>query len=175
MIFIHTPMLTLEDIGQRFKEFETLNDKGIPNIIQNWGNQLIAQMRNNLTKNKSNATSQLLQSMIGKVTTTATGYNVSIIMNDYYVNVENGQPPGTFVKTKHLYDWIENKKDLQVRIISKSPNRIAATKSLAYVIQQKIKENGTEARPFIEPALSKVTTQVLTDRITTYIKDSIEK
>ena len=166
-------MANLEDIGNNFKEFNTLNEKGIPNIIQNWGNELIAQMRNNLTKNKSNASNQLLQSMIGKVTTPPTGYDLTVSMEDYYISVEDGQKPGTKVAQKNIYEWIENKADIQSKIISKSPDKIAATRSLAYVITRKIFREGTEAKPFIRPALKQVTTEVLSKRISKYIVESL--
>lgn len=166
-------MANLNDIGNNFKEFNTLNEKGIPNIIQNWGNELIAQMRNNLTKNKSNASSNLLQSMIGKVTTPPTGYDLTVSMEDYYINVEDGQKPGTKVAQKNIYEWIQNKSDIQNRIISKSPDKIAATRSLAYVITRKIFREGTQAKPFIRPALKQVTTEVLSKRISKYIVESL--
>ena len=166
-------MANLEDIGNNFKEFNTLNEKGIPNIIQNWGNELIAQMRNNLTKNKSNASNQLLQSMIGKVTTPPTGYDLTVSMEDYYISVEDGQKPGTKVAQKNIYEWIENKADIQSKIISKSPDKIAATRSLAYVITRKIFREGTQAKPFIRPALKQVTTEVLSKRISKYIVESL--
>jgi hypothetical protein len=166
-------MATLEDIGKNFKEFTPSYNDGVPRIIQNWGNELIAQMRNNLTQNKSNASSQLLQSMIGKVTTPSTGYDLTVSMEDYYVNVEDGQKPGTKVAQKNIYEWIQNKADIQSKIISKSPDRIAATKSLAYVITRKIYREGTQAKPFIRPALNQVTTDVLSKRISKYIVDSL--
>lgn len=166
-------MANLEDIGQNFKDFETLNDKGIPSIVQNWGNELIAQMRNNLTKNKSNASNQLLQSMIGKVTIPPTGYDLTVSMEDYYINVEDGQKAGTKVAQKNIYEWIQNKADIQSKIISKSPDRIAATKSLAYVITRKIHREGTKAKPFASPALKQVTTQTLATRISEYIVESL--
>lgn len=170
-------MANLEDIGNNFKEFNTLNEKGIPNIIQNWGNELIAQMRNNLTKNKSNASSNLLQSMIGKVTTPPTGYHLGVSMEDYWFYVENGRKPtqagGDGQLYKNIYEWIQNKADIQSKIISKSPDRIAATKSLAYVITRKIHREGTTARPFASPALKQVTTQTLATRISEYIVDSL--
>lgn len=166
-------MANLNDIGQNFKDFQTLNGKGIPSIIQNWGNELIAQMRNNLTQNKSNASSNLLQSMIGKVTTPSTGYDLIVSMEDYYINVEDGQKPGTKVAQKNIYEWIQNKADIQSRIISKSPDKIAATRSLAYVITRKIFREGTQAKPFIRPALKQVTTEVLSKRISKYIVESL--
>jgi len=166
-------MATLEDIGKNFKDFTPSDNDGVNRIIQNWGNELITQMRNNLTQNKSNASGQLLQSMIGRVDTPPTGYNLIVSMLDYYVKVEEGQKAGTKVAQKDIYKWIQNKADIQSKIISKSPDRIAATRSLAYVITRKIYREGTQAKPFIQPALKQVTTDVLSKRISKYIVDSL--
>ena len=170
-------MANLNDIGQNFKDFQTLNNKGIPSIIQNWGNELIKQLQNNLLKNKSNASSSLSQSITPEITEPATGYNLSIMMQDYWFYVENGRKPtqggGNGQLYKNIYEWIQNKADIQSKIISKSPDRIAATKSLAYVITRKIHREGTKARPFASPALKQVTTQTLATRISEYIVESL--
>ena len=166
-------MATLDTIGKNFKDFTPSDNDGVTRIIQNWGNELITQMRNNLTQNKSNASGQLLQSMIGRVDTPPTGYNLIVSMLDYYVKVEEGQKAGTKVAQKDIYKWIQNKADIQSKIISKSPDRIAATRSLAYVITRKIYREGTQAKPFIQPALKQVTTDVLSKRISKYIVDSL--
>ena len=170
-------MANLNDIGQNFKDFQTLNNKGIPSIIQNWGNELIKQLQNNLLKNKSNASSSLSQSITPEITQPATGYNLSIMMQDYWFYVENGRKPtqggGNGQLYKNIYEWIQNKADIQSKIISKSPDRIAATKSLAYVITRKIHREGTQAQPFASPALKQVTTQTLATRISEYIVDSL--
>ena len=167
--------MRLEDLGSNFNEFQPLNDKGIISIVQNWGNELIKQLQNNLLKNKTNASNSLSQSINPKITQPQGGYNLTVQMLDYYINVEEGQKAGTKVKQKDLIEWIQNKKDIQSRIISKSPDKIAATRSLAYVIQRKIYREGTTAKPFISPALKQVTTATLAKRISTYIVDSLTK
>ena len=78
--------------------------------------------------------------------------------------VENGQPPKTRVKVKSIEEWIQN-KGIQPRGISK--------KSLAIAITKKIYNRGTAARPFISPALTDKTQQVLSDRIGKYIADTL--
>jgi hypothetical protein len=170
-------MPTLEDIGKNFKDFTPSDNDGVNRIIQNWGNELIKQLQNNLLKNKSNASSSLSQSITPEITQPATGYNLSIMMQDYWFYVENGRKPtqggGSGELYKNIYEWIQNKRDLQVNVISKSPDRIAATKSLAYVITRKIHREGTKARPFVSPALKQVTTQTLATRISEYIVDSL--
>ena len=170
-------MPTLEDIGKNFKDFTPSDNDGVTRIIQNWGNELIKQLQNNLLKNKSNASSSLSQSITPEITQPATGYNLSIMMQDYWFYVENGRKPtqggGSGELYKNIYEWIQNKRDLQVNVISKSPDRIAATKSLAYVITRKIHREGTKARPFVSPALKQVTTQTLATRISEYIVESL--
>lgn len=170
-------MPNLEDIGKNFKDFTPSNNDGVTRIIQNWGNELIKQLQNNLLKNKSNASSSLSQSITPEITQPATGYNLSIMMQDYWFYVENGRKPtqggGNGQLYKNIYEWIQNKADIQSKIISKSPDRIAATKSLAYVITRKIHREGTKARPFASPALKQVTTQTLATRISEYIVESL--
>jgi hypothetical protein len=170
-------MATLDSIGKNFKDFTPSDNDGVSRIIQNWGNELIKQLQNNLLKNKSNASSSLSQSITPEITQPATGYNLSIMMQDYWFYVENGRKPtqggGSGELYKNIYEWIQNKRDLQVNVISKSPDRIAATKSLAYVITRKIHREGTKARPFVSPALKQVTTQTLATRISKYIVDSL--
>ena len=168
-------MATLEDIGKRLGAYEQPQNDGISRIVQNWGVQLIREMQINLLRNKSNASSSLSQSLTNNVEPTRTGYKLQILAEDYYQYVEEGRKAGKPPPIQNIFDWIVNKKSVQLKSISKAKNRIQATKSLAYVIAKKIGKEGTRAQPFINPALSKVTTQVLTDRITTYIKDSIEK
>ena len=170
-------MPNLEDIGKNFKDFTPSNNDGVTRIIQNWGNELIKQLQNNLLKNKSNASSSLSQSITPEITQPATGYNLSIMMQDYWFYVENGRKPtqggGNGQLYKNIYELIQNKADIQSKIISKSPDRIAATKSLAYVITRKIHREGTKARPFASPALKQVTTQTLATRISEYIVESL--
>ena len=170
-------MATLDSIGKNFKDFTPSDNDGVSRIIQNWGNELIKQLQNNLLKNKSNASSSLSQSITPEITQPATGYNLSIMMQDYWFYVENGRKPtqggGSGELYKNIYEWIQNKRDLQVNVISKSPDRIAATKSLAYVITRKIHREGTKAKPFVSPALKQVTTQTLATRISEYIVESL--
>jgi hypothetical protein len=170
-------MATLETIGKNFKDFTPSDNDGVTRIIQNWGNELIKQLQNNLLKNKSNASSSLSQSITPTITQPATGYNLSIMMQDYWFYVENGRKPtqggGNGQLYKNIYEWIQNKADIQSKIISKSPDRIAATKSLAYVITRKIHREGTKAKPFASPALKQVTTQTLATRISEYIVESL--
>ena len=168
---------SLNKIGGQWGEYNPATDDGIIRIIQNWGNELIAQMQNRLRSNKTNASSSLSQSINQTVKSRQNGYDLKVLMNDYWEYVENGRKPtqkgGSGVLYKNIYEWIQNKQPLQAKI-AQSPDRIAATKSLAYVITRKIHKEGTKAQPFVIPSLKQVTREELGRRIGQYIADSLK-
>jgi hypothetical protein len=167
---------SLESIGKEYSDFNPSEDDGILRIVQNWGNELIAQMQNRLRINNTNASSSLSQSINPEIKGTQRGYRLTVLMQDYWFYVENGRKPtkggGNGELYKNIYEWIQNKREMQMKI-SQSPDRIAATKSLAYVITRKIHREGTKAQPFVTPSLKKVTTQTLAQRIGRYIADTL--
>lgn len=170
-------MKTVEEIGKEWSSYNPESNGGILRIIQNWGNELISNFRSNLQKNKSLASNRLFSEIEPEITGTKTGYNLKIQMLDYWKWVENGRPPtrsnspSNPTLQKSIEEWIVNKK-IQVRT-SKNQDRRTAIKSLAYVIARKIHRNGTKARPFISPALTREMQQTLTDRIGKYIADTL--
>lgn len=162
----------LEKFGEKNRAFNPSEDDGILRIVQNWGNELIAQMQNRLRINKTNATSSLSQSIEPQIKGTQSGYRLTVLMQDYWQYVEEGRKPGKMPPIKNIYEWIRYKRPMQEKI-SQSPDRIAATKSLAYVIARKIGQKGTKAQPFVTPSLKQVTTQTLAQRIGRYIADTL--
>jgi hypothetical protein len=167
---------SLESIGKEYSDFNPSADDGILRVVQNWGNELIAQMQNRLRANKTNASSSLSQSIEPQIKGTQSGYRLTVLMQDYWFYVENGRKPtkggGNGELYKNIYEWIRYKTPMQQKI-AQSPDRIAATKSLAYVITRKIHREGTKAQPFVTPSLKQVTTQTLAQRIGTYIADTL--
>jgi len=162
----------LEKFGDKNRAFNPSEDDGILRIVQNWGNELIAQMQNRLRINKTNATSSLSQSIEPQIKGTQSGYRLTVLMEDYWQYVEEGRRAGKMPPIKNIYEWIRYKRPMQDKI-QQSPDKIAATKSLAYVIARKIGQKGTKAQPFVTPSLKQVTTQTLAQRIGTYIADTL--
>lgn len=162
----------IEKFGDKNRAFNPSEDDGILRIVQNWGNELIAQMQNRLRINKTNATSSLSQSIEPQIKGTQRGYRLTVLMEDYWQYVEEGRKPGKMPPIKNIYEWIRYKRPIQDKI-QQSPDKIAATKSLAYVIARKIGQKGTKAQPFVTPSLKQVTTQTLAQRIGRYIADTL--
>jgi len=164
---------SLESIGKEYSDFNPSADDGILRVVQNWGNELIAQMQNRLRANKTNASSSLSQSIEPQIKqASADNLRLTILMEDYWQYVEDGRRAGKMPPIKNIYEWIQNKRPIQQKI-AQSPDRIAATKSLAYVIARKIGQKGTKAQPFVTPSLKQVTTQTLAQRIGRYIADTL--
>tara|TARA_S200002703_G_scaffold65796_1_gene56890 strand:+ start:164 stop:676 length:513 start_codon:yes stop_codon:yes gene_type:complete len=162
----------LEKFGDKNQAFNPSDDDGILRIVQNWGNELIAQMQNRLRSNKTNATSSLYESINPQIKGTQRGYRLTVLMEDYWQYVEDGRRAGKMPPIKNIYEWIRYKRPMQDKI-QQSPDKIAATKSLAYVIARKIGQKGTKAQPFVTPSLKQVTTQTLAQRIGRYIADTL--
>ena len=162
----------IEKFGDKNRAFNPSEDDGILRIVQNWGNELIAQMQNRLRINKTNATSSLSQSIEPQIKGTQSGYRLTVLMEDYWKYVEEGRRAGKMPPIKNIYEWIRYKRPIQDKI-QQSPDKIAATKSLAYVIARKIGQKGTKAQPFVTPSLKQVTTQTLAQRIGRYIADTL--
>jgi len=167
---------SLDSIGKEYSDFNPSADDGILRIVQNWGNELIAQMQNRLRINNTNASSSLSQSIEPQIKGTQKGYRLTVLMQEYWFYVENGRKPtkasGNGELYRNIYEWVQNKREMQMKI-SQSPDRIAATKSLAHAITNKIHKEGTQSQPFVIPSLKKVTTQTLADRIAKYIAGNL--
>lgn len=164
-------MTTLEQLGEAASNFNPKGG-GFLRIVQNWGQEIIENMRNNLRKQNALASKNLYQQIEALPSFTPQGANLKINMLEYWQFVENGRRAGKMPPLKPIYEYIQNKRELQTKI-AQSKNRIAATKSLAYVIARKIGREGTKAQPFVAPTITDKTLQTLSDRLGQYLADSL--
>jgi len=164
-------MTTIDELGEAASNFNPQGDKFL-RIVQNWGNEVIANMRNNLRRNNALASKNLYQQIEAMPTFTPQGANLKIQMLEYWQFVEYGRRAGKMPPVSALIEYVQNKRELQTKIAN-ARDRIAATKSLAYVIARKIGREGTKAQPFVQPALTQQTLQTLSDRLGQYLADSI--
>ena len=129
--------------------------------VQECLEDFLANVVTELTKNLrdarggrgANATGSLSQS-IGEnlqdgVEITAKGFNLNIELNDYYVDVDEGQEAGTRVSTRSILHWLQNKPNLEPR------QPILPDEDIAYLISRKIFRKGTEATNFYSDVMTK--------------------
>lgn len=169
-------MPTIEQLGEAASNFNPQGDKFL-RIVQNWGQEIIENMRNNLRKHNALASKNLYQQIEAMPSFTPQGANLKINMLEYWEWVDQGRPPtksntkGNPTLQQSLEEWIRF-KGIQVRT-SSNQNLESRIKSLAFVIARKIHSKGYKAKPFVTPAITKETLQTLSDRLGQYISDSI--
>ena len=163
--------------GAGITQEEAFVSEGLVRVIQNWGEQLAAEMRINLLKQKRKASGRLLSSIAAPLKINSpTSYTSEIVAEDYAEFVDAGRPPTRTKGNGQLYrsiqEWIVEKriKDNKGR---KYTSRKQEVNSLAAAISKSIHRKGYKGKPFIVPALKKVSVQILTERIEKYLSEEL--
>lgn len=159
----------LSDIGVKKSLFDDLKSPDINGIIVDWGNDLITALRDKLAKNKSNASGSLSSNIKPVIRASAKGVNYIVIMNDYYINVEEGQAPKQ-VAYKDILQWMKEKRRYGV---FKSAFNNGIESVIAKIIVRNIGERGTKARPFIAPTLNQKRLDTLSQSIADFLAQKI--
>ena len=159
----------LSDIGVKKSLFDDLKTPDINGIIVDWGNDLITALRDKLAKNKSNASGSLSSNIKPVIRASAKGVNYIVIMNDYYINVEEGQQPKQ-VAYKDILQWMKEKRRYGV---FKSAFNNGIESVIAKIIVRNIGERGTKARPFIAPTLNQKRLDTLSQSIADHLAQKI--
>jgi hypothetical protein len=159
----------LSDIGVKKSLFDDLKTPDINGIIVDWGNDLITALRDKLAKNKSNASGSLSADIKPVIRASAKGVNYIVIMNDYYINVEEGQQPKQ-VAYKDILQWMKEKRRYGV---FKSAFNKGIESVIAKIIVRNIGERGTKARPFIAPTLNQKRLDSLSQSIADHLAQKI--
>lgn len=159
----------LSDIGVKKSLFDDLKTPDINGIIVNWGNDLITALRDKLAKNKSNASGSLSSNIKPVIRASAKGVNYIVIMNDYYIDVEEGQQPKQ-VAYKDILQWMQQKRRYGV---FKSAFNKGIESVIAKIIVRNIGERGTKARPFIAPTLNQKRLDTLSQSIADHLAQKI--
>jgi hypothetical protein len=151
---------------------EEIQSGGVNAIIQDWGNKLIEALRTKLKKNKSNASGSLSANIQPTIEPTSKGEKLIITMNEYWVDVEEGQAPGTMVSAKSLIQWMKEKRRYGLF-------KSAFDKRIESVVARKISKNiyasGTKARPFIKPTLTQKRINELSQNVADYFAANLFK
>ena len=121
-------------------------DSPLQQAIQQVGNQIVAEMRATLQRNKNDNTGQLSNS----ITATVEGTELIISMDEYGKWVNNGAERGSGRKPpiRAIERWIAKN--------GITPKQGISRKQLPFVIQMSIGKRGQTRRkafPFIEPSI----------------------
>ena len=118
-------------------------------VLNEFADAFIQNARNNLDANQSNASYNLYNSFEKVIEVGEDYFKVSISLADYWQFLENGRAPGKFPPVDKIKEWIE------VKPINPTPlsnGKTPSVEQLSFLISRKIANEGTEGKPFFEPA-----------------------
>ena len=118
-------------------------------VLNEFADAFIQNTRNNLDANQSNASYNLYNSFEKVIEVGEDYFKVSISLADYWQFLENGRGPGKFPPVDKIKEWIEVKP---VNPTPLSNGKTPSVEQLSFLIGRKIANEGTEGKPFFEPA-----------------------
>ena len=138
-------------------------------VLNEFADAFIQNARNNLDANQSNASYNLYNSFEKVIEVGEDYFKVSISLADYWQHVENGRGPGKFPPADKIKEWIE------VKPINPTPlsnGKTPSVEQLSFLISRKIANEGTEGKPFFEPAKEQ-TIREFEDKINQAIEEDV--
>jgi len=125
--------------------FLKINEKALPGeverVIHELGIKILDESQKNLATSGSIDRGTLLKS--GKIIFRPLESEITYPV-PWAVSIEYGRTPGSMPPVASIEGWVKRKLSV------KDP------KSVAWAIAKKIKEEGTQAKPFLRPAIEKV-------------------
>jgi len=133
------------------KEFSNVSDT-LFDFLSSTVDALTKSLRTVREGRGANATGALSESIAENIQNgvqqTRGGFTMEIELNDYYIDVDEGQPVGTRVPQASILHWVKNKPNL----VPRQP--ILPDEQIAYLITRKILEKGTEATHFYSDVMT---------------------
>ena len=143
---------------------------GLSDLLEDFGNEIIKALQNNLDSKGINASSNLRQSIDFTVKILGDNYRFQLSLEDYYKWVDKGRKTGRMPPDKFsgLKGWISHKgikppMEYNVKVKTKKgivvkrrrfKDIIQANKSLSFLIRRKIGMKGTKATNFYSDVIN---------------------
>lgn len=138
-------------------------------VLNEFGDAFIQNARDNLQSDGSIATGELYDSFEKIVEIGDDWFKVSISLADYWRFLENGRGPGKYPPPDAIRNWIEVKP---VTPYAGVDGKVPSVEQLTFLISRKIAEEGTDPKPFFEPAKEQ-TIRDFEERISLAIQEDV--
>ena len=119
---------------------ENIEWKHLSQVLEDFATYLIQVARDNLSKNGTNASGTLADSMDYKIVIGEDRFTVYILMESYWDYVEFGRKPGRRPPIWKIMEWIMVKP---VQVTARTPS----VESLSFAIQKSLKDKNGYAPP----------------------------
>ena len=145
------------------------NDSTIQSILYQVAYDVALDYQTEL-RNQGISATGALANVDFEVTIGENSYGISLILQDYWKNVEYGRRPGKFPNVTKLQEWIQVRKILPRPM---SNGKLPTEKQLTFMIGNSIKEKGIQPKPALANALRKNETHL--NKIKEAVGKSLDK
>lgn len=115
------------------------------NALNQVGQELVSEIKNQLSQDKKNASGALSNSIAYDISATKDGYELNIMAEDYLKYVDKGRKPGSKMPPSNkLIPWVESRG---IKFDG------ASTPQVAFVIARSIGEKGIAATNIIQKSI----------------------
>lgn len=129
-------------------------DKNVIYIIEEFGKDLIDQYKSAIHDFEIDASGELSSTaQYSKTTSTNNGYNIVLLLKEYWQYVEYGRKEGSFPPVDSIRQWINDKNIIAMPYEVNGEYRIPTNEQLAFLIGRKIFEKGIEPRPILQESV----------------------
>lgn len=125
----------------------------LTNVLNDFGRFLVDEYKDNLILNDKNASYDLYNSVSYGIKRGNDELNVTIELNDYWKNIENGRKAGEMQPISKIEEWIKVKPVLPRPM---NNGKLPTTKQLASFISRKIELEGIKPQPLLQQSLDDV-------------------
>ena len=159
---------------------ELIKFQRLANVLEEFGNAIANQYKQNLLDSGRNASGKLYNSIHSQVKVNNMTYDVELEMQEYWKWIENGRPPTRTTTPSNpplrelILEWIRVKPVLPTPINGKLPTE----EELAYLITRKIHREGFDGKPDLSNALESAETewkQKIEDAIDADVIESLDE
>lgn len=140
-------------------------------VLLDFGNEVRNAYQDNLITNNRIASGELLNNVTYKVQRKGETFLVILNLAEYWQYVENGRKPGKWPPRKAILDWIKVKPVLPT---PDARGNLPTPESLAFLIQRKIGERGTQGTGDLSDAIDAIYSKYI-ERIDQAILDDFSQ
>lgn len=115
-------------------------------VMDEFGKDLVAELRRELAEKGKNATGNLINSLSYRLVSVEDGFEIEINSEEYLKNVDKGRQPGKMPPSNKLMTWVEARG---IKMANKKGG-VMTTQQAAFVIARAIGRKGINPTNVVE-------------------------
>lgn len=147
---------------------EDIEFENLYKVLVDYASKLSALYKSKISPHRSSG--RLEDSVDFRVEIVNGDYIVSLNLEDYYINLEEGRSPGTFPNLSEIKKWISTKPVTWANFLGTNDQQ-------AYLIGRSIERNGIVGHHYLEDSIERLQSELIrdiTEALELDLKDNID-